>query len=181
MVKNWSKKDLHERLLEVRDELNRMAAVKCRMAHERVLIDPQTKLPVAGISPEMEFRRRDLCPAAKRNTNLACSHTMARYCMAEALDVLEQTGNNRADWRAELDNLNNLIYRLDRRKSDAEKQSAQIVKNLSEAEENMKKILLIEQNSINGQIAVIERDHNNCVERIEILKHKILAALDSVI
>lgn len=115
MVNNLLKKDLHERLLEVREELNRMAAVKCRMTHERVLIDPKTGLPVAGIAPEMEFRRRDLCRDAKRNANLACSQTMARYSMAKALEVLEQTGKYCADWRAEFDNPNSESFSLERK------------------------------------------------------------------
>jgi hypothetical protein len=80
------KNDLLERLVESREHLMRLKAINCRMAHERVLFDRHTELPVLGPVSEIEFERVGLCDVAKRYENPACSHTIARYSIENAIE-----------------------------------------------------------------------------------------------
>ncbi len=172
--------NLLERLIEAKEKLHLLKSVRCRMTHERVLIDRHSNLPVAGITPEMEFKRRDLCDAAKRSVNLACSHTMARYSISDALDVLEEFGANETR-REELNYLNTTIHNLDREKSDAEIEAARIIKKLHEDGDENIKILLEEKSKISEKISEIERRHDICAEKIEKLKDEVFAALNMAI
>ncbi len=174
------KNDLLNQLIESREQLMRLKAIACRMSHERVLIDRKTQLPVAGIVPEIEFQRVGLCDSAKRSKNPACSHTMARYSIENALDILEQCGKY-SDWRAEFNDLNNRIHLLDHKKGEAEKHSARIIKRIRETEQTKDRFSMEEPALIKKQIAEIERQHSLFVEKIEKLKNNILAALNSAI
>lgn len=160
----------------------RLKAVNCRMAHERVLIDGITQLPVAGVIPEMEFKRRGLCDAAKRNKNLACSHTMARYPLENALDVLERLGEY-GEWRSELNDLNNGIHVLDHIKGEAEKQSARMIEKMRKGEPEKTADCSLDKElfSISKQITEMERRHSTYAAKIEKLKNEILSAIDSAI
>jgi hypothetical protein len=73
------KNDMLDQLIESREQLTRLKAIACRMAHERVLIDRRTQSLLVGTVPEIEFERACLCEFAKRFKNPACSHTIARY------------------------------------------------------------------------------------------------------
>lgn len=176
------KDDLLNQLIESREQLTHLKAIACRMAHERVLIDRKTQLPVAGIVPEIEFERVGLCSTARRFGNPACSHTMARYPLENALDILEQRGDY-GEWRAEFNDLNNTIHLLDHEKGEAEKRLARVIK--EKYETAPKKIesdfLIKEQIFISEQIAAMERRHSFCAEKIEKLKKNILAAINAAI
>lgn len=172
--------DLLLQLIESREKLTRLKAIDCRMAHERVMIDRQTQLPVAGIVPEIEFQRVGLCDSAKRFKNPACSHTMARYPLENALNILEQCGKY-SDWRAEFNDLNNRIHLLDHKKGEAEKHSARMIKRIRETEHIKDRFLTEERFLIKKQITEIEQQHSICVEKIEKLKNNILAAINSAI
>lgn len=176
------KNELLERLVESKEQLMRLKAVNCRMAHERVLIDSITQLPISGAVPEMEFERRDLCDADKRYKNPACSHTMARYPLENALDTLERFGEY-GEWRDELNDLNSAIHLLDHAKGEAEKQSARVIKKMRQVE-----LAEIENNSldkelfsIKAEIAEMEQQHSIYAAKIERLKSKILLAVNSAI
>ncbi len=169
-----------DQLTESREQLMRLEAIDCRMAHERVLIDRRTRLPIAGTVPEVEFERVGLCAAAKRFKNPACSHTMARYPIENAINVLDERGEY-AEWRAEFNNLNNTIHLLDHEKGELEKHLARIIKKIRETAQIEEDFLIKEQTSINEQIAEIERRHSVCAEKIEGLKNDILAAINSAI
>ena len=158
----------------------RLKAVDCRMAHERVLIDHKTRLPVAGIVPEIEFQRAGLCHSAKRLKNPACSHTMARYPLENALNILEQFGDFN-QWRSAFNNLNNTIHLLDHEKGEAEKHSARIIKSIREFDAIKDRFLIAEKSLITKQITEIERQHSICVEEIEKLRNSILSAVNSAI
>ncbi len=174
------KKDLLHRLIESREQLKRLKVIHCRMAHERVLIDRKSRLPVAGTLPDVEFERIGLCDAAKRFENPACSHTMARYPIENTLNILDERGEY-SEWRAELNDLNNTIHLLDHEKGEVEKQLARIIKKIREAEQIEADFLIKEQTFINERIVGMEQRHSVCAEKIEKLKNKILAAIDSAI
>lgn len=176
------KNDLLLQLIESREHLTRLKAIACRMAHERVLIDRKTQLPVAGTVPEIEFERIGLCDSAKRSKNPACSHTMARYPLENALNLLEQC-DKYSDWRAEFNALNNTIHLLDHEKGEAEKRLARVIKEKYEAaqQNNESNFSIKEQVFINEQIAAMERRHGVCAEKIEKLKNNILAAINAAI
>jgi hypothetical protein len=174
------KNDLLVKLIESREQLTPLKAIACRMAHERVLIDRRTQLPIAGMVPEIEFERVGLCDSAKRFKNPACSHTMARYPLENALNLLDKLGEY-DEWRAELNNLNNTIHLLDHEKGELEKRSARIIKKIRETAQIEEDFLIEKQTSINEQIAEIESRHSVCAEKIERLKNDILAAVNSAI
>lgn len=174
------KNDLLDQLIESREQLKRLKAICCRMAHERVLIDRDSQLPVAGSAPEMEFERAGLCGIDKRLGNPACSHTMARYPLENALNILDKLGEY-DEWRAELNNLINTIHLLDHEKGELEKQSARIIKRIRETRQIEEGFLIEIQSSISEQIAEIERRHSDCAEKIERLKNNTLAAINSAI
>ncbi len=163
------KNDLLNQLIESREQLTRLKAIDCRMAHERVLIDRRTRLPIAGTVPEIEFERVGLCAVAKRFKNPACSYTMARYPIENPLNVLDERGEY-GEWRAEFNNLNNTIHLLDHEKGELEKQSARIIERIRETRQIEEDFLIEKQSSINEQIAEIKRRHSVCVEKIDILE-----------
>ena len=174
------KNDLLDRLIESREQLGRLKTIDCRMAHERVLVDRNSKLPVAGKAPEIEFQRRGLCNVAKRHGNPACSHTIARYTLENAINILEQR-REYGEWKAELNALTNTIHLLDREKGEAEKMSARLIKRKYETAQKDSDFFNKEQVFINQQIAEMERRHRVCGEKIERLKNNILAAVNFAI
>ena len=174
---------LLDKLAASKKALEPLKAVNCRMAHERVLIDPNSQLPIVGSIADIEFERLGLCEASKRFKNPACSHTMARYPLETALDLLAEQGNENSEWRDDLDNLSNVIHQLDHEKGEAEKQFAQLIVKIGDTENEPVKIRLLieEKESTRAKIAWMEQKHGLLVEKIEILKNKIFAALISAI
>jgi len=175
------KNDLLDQLIESREQLTSLKAIDCRMAHERVLIDRRTQLPVAGAVPEFEFERRGLCSAGKRLKNPACGHTMARYRIETALDNLPDHAEF-LRWRGELAVLTDSIHTLDHRKGEAEKQSANLIKNKHHCFEKIEKDRLERQFLlIKHQINEMENLHSLFSAQIEQLKNNILAAINEAI
>ena len=174
--------NLLERLIEAGEQLKKLKAVACRMNHERVLIDRTTHLPVAGTIADIEFERIGLCDSVKRFKNPACGHTMARYEIENALEIMRDHDGYR-QWCAELNNLTNSIHLLDHQKGEAEKQLAVIIKGKHEAEFDKVKIDSPAQKLpfIKRQIAEMEQRHSVYAAQIEDLKNNILEAVNSLI
>ena len=174
------KKDSLDHLTAARDRLQRLRVIYCRMAHERVLIDRASRLPVAGTLPDVEFERVGLCNIAVRQTNPACSHTTARYEIEKALDILESRDEYR-EWLVEFRDLDNKIHLLDHEKGNAEKRSAQLIKKIRETGSTADIFLVEELCLITEQIAEMEQRHTVYAGKIEKLKNSVLAALNSAI
>ena len=173
-------------LSSLRGGLGDLCVVKCRMAHERVLIAPDSMLPVVCRFPEGSYKRVGLCSVETRAQRLGCSHTMARIKLRAAIDHLEpaddadRTGTSVL--RDELNFLDNEIHLLDHRKGDAEKALARVLEEPPLGSHGghrapaRRKLRMAEQD-----IQDLERLHDQYVNRIGVLRDKVVAQMDRLI
>lgn len=168
-----------ERLRALRAEVASLCAVKCRMAHERVLCDAITGRPAACRVPAGSYRRVGLCAPERRATQLGCSHTSARIKLEDAIAILAaHTGEKAQDtslWRQEATWLNNAIHLLDHRKGDAEKQLAEL---LESAHRSGSAVDAESVRAVRDRIRALEDRHDALVERIARLQAQVLAEIE---
>ncbi len=157
-----------DHFIRLYEQIAELKVVKCRLTHERVKIDPQTKLPIPHVLPDT-YARIGLCSPEERKIRLACGHTMARYLLQEAVTIMD---GDESALRSELDEVTNKIHSLDHQKGDAEKYFAQLVE---------QKCVQKELESAAAQIEEIEIQHTDCVEKIGKLRNKILDRMKIVI
>jgi hypothetical protein len=169
-------------LSSLREEIVALRAVNCHMSHERIIRAAGSMLPVVGHLPEGNYQRVGLCSQKTRAQRLGCSHTMARIKLESAIDGLEtgaeEDGGPVSLLRSELNWLNNEIHLLDHRKGEAEKTLARIleecgasdragqIERLTEAEEKVREM---------------ERLHDEYVDRMGILRDKVVTEMDRLI
>ncbi|MBS1798140.1 MAG: hypothetical protein JSS81_30280 [Acidobacteria bacterium] len=172
-----------EQLRLLRLQVAAFSAVKCRMAHERVVRNSETGLPIALHFPEGCYRRIGLCAHEIRDTQLGCSHTIARVRLKEAIKVLDgiSGGPSAPDspFGGELVRLDNAIHLLDHRKGDAEKRLAESLEEAhrdgetGDSEEKMR--------AAENEIRELEELHNGYVEEIGRLRDKIITEIDRLL
>ncbi len=168
-------------LSSLREEIVALRAVKCHMSHERIIRAAGSMLPVVGRLPEGAYQRVGLCSQKTRAQRLGCSHTMARIKLESAIDELEAGAEEKSGpgsfLRSELNWLNNEIHLLDHRKGEAEKAIALFetysasdrggqVERLKEAEEKVREM---------------ERLHDQYVDRMAILRDRVVTEMDRLI
>ena len=172
-----------KRLSSLREDLLALCAVKCRMSHERVLKDPDTMLPLVYRFPEGSYRRVGLCSPEVRAQRLGCSHTTARIKLENAIQELaindaDDSGPGSILTR-ELNWLDNEIHLLDHRKGKAEKTLAEVLEetcrtgNRAHTSERLRET---EQ-----QIREMERLHDEHVDRIGMLRDRVMNEMDRLI
>jgi hypothetical protein len=110
-----------EALMALRRRVEALRASPCDMAHESVPAGPDGG-PVRSARSPSGFARVGLCPEAARATNLACSHTMARYLLRAA--IMQVPGESDEALVAALHELEQAISVLDHRRYDAESRRA---------------------------------------------------------
>lgn len=160
--------DEFDRFTRLYAQIAELKVVKCRIAHERVKIDPQTNLPIPNVLPDT-YARIGFCSPEERKIRLACGHTMARYLLQEAITIMD---GDESELRSELDEVTNKIHSLDHQKGDAEKYFAQ----LTEQKDVQKEL-----ETAAAQIEEIEIQHTDCAEKIGKLRNKILDRMKFVI
>jgi hypothetical protein len=170
-------------LSSLRREIGSLSVVQCRMAHERVLIVPDSMLPVVCRFPEGAYKRIGLCSSETRAQRLGCSHTMARTRLAAAIIELEPAdergGTALSFLRDELHFLDNEIHLIDHRKGDAEKALARI---LEDSSGDARQVAAREKlRSAEQDIQALERLHSRYVHRIGVLRDKIVTEMDRLI
>jgi hypothetical protein len=111
----------HETLIALRRRIETLRASACGMAHESIPTGPDGN-PTASARSPSGFARAGICPAAVRDANIACSHTMARYVLRDAIAHLP--GEGAAAILAALHDLEQAISLLDHRRYDAESRRA---------------------------------------------------------
>lgn len=107
---------------ELRRRLGALRVQACGMAHERVVTDASPSR-----SGEAAIRRPPLCAAPRRSGNLACTHSMARTTLGEALRLLAERdpdGEHATDL-ALLATIDGGLGPLDHRRYDAETRLAE--------------------------------------------------------
>jgi hypothetical protein len=110
-----------EVLIALRRRVEALRASPCDMAHESIPAGPNGD-PVRNTRSPSGFARVGLCPEARRATNLACSHTMARYVLHDAIMQVPREGDEAVV--AALHELEQAISLLDHRRYDAESRRA---------------------------------------------------------
>jgi hypothetical protein len=110
-----------EVLMALRRRVAALRAASCDMAHESIPLGPDDA-PVRSAYSASGFARAGLCPEAGRAVNLACSHTMARYVLRDAIMQMPDEGADAVV--AVLHELEQAISLLDHRRHDAENRRA---------------------------------------------------------
>jgi hypothetical protein len=168
-----------DKLIELRERIRGLKAVKCRVNHERVKIDSGSGLPLTRQVGEIIYDRIGLCPSEVRAERISCGHTMARYLLAEALSILDRASEGDIGaLRTELDEVTNNIHRLDHEKGDAEKHLAELIEKRLCAPESFSSS---ELNAVNEQIRVLEQTHTDHTDQIDAIRKKILVEIKMVV
>ncbi|HKP39048.1 MAG TPA: hypothetical protein VJT71_19475 [Pyrinomonadaceae bacterium] len=155
-----------EHLTAIRDQIASMRIVKCRMVHERI-VGPTLPTNLSEGDAPNHFMRVGLCDPDERNERLGCSHTMSRVRLDEALSQLKS--RRAVILRSELNWLNNEIHLLDHRKGKAETTLAMANSSGSK------------QGPAWEELARLEQQHDDYVERIAVLRDEALLEIDKMI
>ena len=170
-------------LSSLRKEIAALSVVKCHMAHERVLRASDSMLPVVCRFPEGSYKRVGLCSTETRAQRLGCSHTMARIKLESAINELENPGEERIEAGAslghELNLVNNEIHLLDHRKGEAEKAVARILEEGYGAADQTRQSERLRK--AEGEIRDMEHLHDKYVDRIGLLRERVVNAMDRLI
>ncbi len=166
-----------EKFSELYERIARLKAVKCRLAHERILYDKETNLPIPEDLPdEISYQNIGFCPREIRAERIACGHTMARYLLVNALTLLESNGVETKNLRDDLDEATNNIHRLDHEKGFAEKRLAQLMeKKYSEPDNDLNGEIEQAKNAIKD----VENLHSVYAEKIGSVRDSIISEMRS--
>jgi hypothetical protein len=152
-----------EVLIALRRRVEALRASPCDMAHESIPAGPNGD-PVRNTRSPSGFARVGLCPEARRATNLACSHTMARYVLHDAIMQVPRDGDEAVV--AALHELEQAISLLDHRRYDAESRRASAT--LAEADGA----------PAEREIAALVAEHRAAVMRAGELRDDVLRRID---
>ncbi|MBW8725975.1 MAG: hypothetical protein JF625_12580 [Inquilinus limosus] len=154
-----------EELALLRDRIRESRAVACGMVHESVPRDAAGQPLAHAVEPD-SYARPALCPAGRRDTQLACSHSTARLPLRRAIEALHAPDELLAEWMR----LDTALGTLDHRRYAAETRLADAVREGSGpmAEEER-------------SIAALVREHRDLARGLDALRDRILAAIDRVL
>ena len=155
-----------EALIALRRRVEELRASPCGMAHESIPAGPDGD-PVRSTRSPSGFARIGLCPEAARAANLACSHTMARYVLRDAIMQVPGEGDEAA--LAALHELEQTISLLDHRRYDAESQRASA------------KLAKADDAPGEREIAILTAEHRACVMRAGELRDDVLRRIDDAL
>jgi hypothetical protein len=153
-------------LIALRSRIEALQATPCGMAHESIPDGPDGD-PMPSVRSPSGFARTGLCPEAERATNLACSHTMARYVLRDAIMQVPEDGDEAV--LAALHDLEQAISLLDHRRYDAESRRASA--------------RLAKADGAGGEreIAALVAEHRACVRRAGELRDDVLRRIDDAL
>ena len=180
-LKKMKSQNRLDHLSFLREEIAALLVVKCHMSHERVVRASDSRLPVVCRFPEGHYQRVGLCTPEVRAARLGCSHTTARIKLETALRELDMGAEDisvpGSSLGYELNWLNNEIHLLDHRKGEAEKVLARILIEVAQDRaphcETLRKAA--------EEIRELEALHDEYVERLGVLKDRIVTRIDKLI
>jgi hypothetical protein len=155
-----------EALIALRRRVEALRASPCDMAHESIPAGPDGDPMRSSRSPS-GFARIGICPEALRAANLACSHTMARYVLREA--IMQVPGDGDEAVVAALHELEQAISLLDHRRYDAESRWASA------------KLAKADGASAERDIAALVAEHRAAVTRAGELRDDLLRRIDEAL
>ena len=152
---------------QLRDRIAASHAVACGMVHEAVPRDEAGRPLAHAVEPDA-YARPALCPAGRRDTQLACSHTDARLPLRRAIEALHARGADApggllAEWMR----LDTALGTVDQRRYAAETRLADAVRSGSDRIAEEKR-----------SIAALVREHRDLAQGLDALRDRILAAID---
>ncbi|OWJ65972.1 hypothetical protein BWR60_17285 [Inquilinus limosus] len=157
-------------LAGLRDRIAASRAMACGMVHESVPRDRDGQPVAHAVEPDT-YARPALCPAGRRDTQLACSHSTARLPLRRAIEALQaRDGADAAALEsllAEWMRLDAALGTLDHRRYAAETRLADAVRaspGTATQEER--------------SIAALVREHRDLALGLDALRDRILAAID---
>ena len=153
-------------LIALRARVEALRASPCGMAHESIPDGPGGD-PMRSARSPSGFARTGLCPDAERATNLACSHTMARYELRDAITQVPGDGDEVVI--AALHDLEQAISLLDHRRYDAESRRANA------------RLAKADIASGERDIAALVAEHRACVRRAGELRDDVLRRIDDAL
>jgi hypothetical protein len=155
-----------EALIALRRRVEALRSSPCGMAHESIPAGPDGD-PVRSTRSPSGFARVGLCSEVVRVANLACSHTMARYVLRDAIMQLPGEGDEAV--LAALHELEQTVSLLDHRRYDAESRRAGA--------------RLAGANDAPGEreIAILTAEHRACVVRAGELRDDVLRRIDDAL
>ena len=155
-----------EALIALRRRVEALRAWPCDMAHESIPSGPDGD-PMRSARSPSGFARTGLCLEAGRATNLACSHTMARYVLRDAVMLVPGDGDEAVV--AALHDLEQAISLLDHRRYDAESRWASA--RLEKADDA----------SAEREIAALVAEHRAAVTSAQVLRDDVLRRIDDAL
>lgn len=153
-------------LIALRRRIEALHTLSCDMAHESIPAGPDGA-PVRSTRSPSGFERVGICSDAKRVTNLACSHTMARYLLRDAIMQLPGAGAEAAV--AALHELEQAISLLDHRRYDAETRQASA------------RLAQTDGGPAEREIDALVAEHRACVKRASELRDDLLRRIDEAL
>lgn len=171
-----------KRLRSLREAVAALSAARCGMSHERVVRAGEPPLPVASRLPGVSYERVGLCAPEARACRLGCSHTTARVKLADAAGELERAGGagggGGPQIGEELSRLDNEIHLLDHRRGEAEKALARALEAAHRAGRGLRGGGVA---GAEAEVRELERLHGEYVERVGLLRDRVVAGLDRLI
>jgi hypothetical protein len=155
-----------EALIALRRRIEALSASPCGMAHESIPAGSDGD-PVRSTRSPSGFARIGLCPEAVRAANLACSHTMARYALRDA--IMQVPGEGADAVVAALHELEQAISLLDHRRYDAESRRAGA------------RLVQADDTPGEREIAALVAEHRACVTRADELRDEVLRRIDDAL
>ena len=153
-------------LIALRRRVEALRASPCDMAHESIPAGPDGAPPRSTSSPS-GFARVGICPDAARAANLACSHTMARHVLRDAVMQVPGAGDDAIV--ATLHELEQAISLLDHRRYDAESRRASA------------RLMQADGAPAEREIAALVAEHRACVARAGALRDEVLRRIDDAL
>jgi hypothetical protein len=153
-------------LIALRARVEALQATPCGMAHESIPPGPGGD-PMPNVRSPSGFARVGLCAEAVRATNLACSHTMARYALRDAITLVAGDGDEAV--LAALHDLEQAIGLLDHRRYDAESRLANA------------RLAKADGARCEREVAALVAEHRACVRRAGELRDDVLHRIDDAL
>jgi hypothetical protein len=155
-----------EALIALRRRVEALRASSCDMEHESIRVGADGA-PVRSTRSASGFARAGICPEAVRATNLACSHTVARYLLHDA--IVQMPGEGVEAVVAALHELEGAISLLDHRRYDAEGRRASA------------KLAETDAGPAEREIDALVAEHRACVARASELRNDVLRRIDEAL
>lgn len=163
-------------LASLRDDIASLRVIKCRMAHERVVVsNAPARTPVSRGSL-YNFERVGLCSPDERAGRLGCSHTMSRTKLERAIGELESEKAEQLGH--ELNWITNEIHLLDHRKGEAEARLASARQEAGGGSVDGRALEIMKETE---EVRRLERQHDEYVERVGMLRDRVVSEMERLL